>query len=137
MYFVGGPRSGRGIAVKGTVSDGQDADHRQHLGLSLGRSSSNLLFAQQYPAEYLGDTVGSLMIAIRNDLVIRETSVTMYYRAIGRPSKNALWSALYLGRASLVLFVTLLQRRNPGKKEPDDSEHPCRDHRGNHRGFHY
>ena len=39
------------------------------------------LFAEQYPAEYLGDTVGSLAIAIRNDLVIRETPVTMYYRA--------------------------------------------------------
>ncbi|MFN8172680.1 MAG: hypothetical protein U0R65_12560 [Candidatus Nanopelagicales bacterium] len=54
----------------------------------------------EYPAEYLGDTVGSLTIAIRHGLVVREAPVTMYFREHGRPSKNALWSALYLGRAT-------------------------------------
>lgn len=75
------------------------------------------LFATEYPAEYLGDTVGSLTIAIRHGLVIREAPVTMYFREHGRPSKNALWSALYLGRASLALLVTWLQggaRRSKG-----------------------
>lgn len=67
------------------------------------------LFAREYPAEYLGDTVGSLTIAIRHGLVIREAPVTMYFREHGRPSKNALWSALYLGRAALALLVTTLQ----------------------------
>lgn len=68
------------------------------------------LFAVEYPAEYLGDTVGSLTIAIRHGLVVREAPVTMYFREHGRPSKNALWSTLYLGRAALALAVTLLQR---------------------------
>jgi glycosyltransferase involved in cell wall biosynthesis len=68
------------------------------------------LFAIEYPAEYLGDTVGSLAIAIRNGLVVREAPVTMYFREYGRPSKNALWSTLYLGRATLALLVTMLQR---------------------------
>ena len=68
------------------------------------------LFAVEYPAEYLGDTVGSLAIAIRGGLVVHEAPVTMYFREHGRPSKNALWSALYLGRASLALVVTLLHR---------------------------
>lgn len=67
------------------------------------------LFAVDYPAEYLGDTVGSLAIAIRHRLVVREAPVTMYFREYGRPSKNAVWSALYLGRATLALFVTVLQ----------------------------
>jgi glycosyltransferase involved in cell wall biosynthesis len=67
------------------------------------------LFAVDYPAEYLGDTVGSLTIAIRHGLVIRETPVTMYFREYGRPSKNAIWSTLYLGRSMLALLVTLLQ----------------------------
>lgn len=67
------------------------------------------LFAVEYPAEYLGDTVGSLTIAIRHGLTIREAPVTMYFREYGRPSKNALWSTLYLGRASLALLVTWLQ----------------------------
>jgi glycosyltransferase involved in cell wall biosynthesis len=67
------------------------------------------LFAVEYPAEYLGDTVGSLTIAIRHGLVVRETPVTMYFREYGRPSKNAVWSALYLGRSMLALLVTMLQ----------------------------
>jgi hypothetical protein len=70
------------------------------------------LFARTYPAEYLGDTVGSLTIAIRDGLVINETPVTMFYRRVGRPSKSALWSTLYLGRASLALVVQVL-KRNP------------------------
>lgn len=67
------------------------------------------LFATEYPAEYLGDTVGSLAIAVRHGLVVRETPITMYFREYGRPSKNALWATLYLGRAALALVVTLLQ----------------------------
>lgn len=76
------------------------------------------LFADAYPAEYLGDTVGSLTIAIREGLVIDETPVTMYYRRVGRPSKSAIWSTLYLGRASLALVVQLLKRNRHTMKEP-------------------
>ncbi len=68
------------------------------------------LFSGNYPAEYLGDTVGSLAIAIRTGLKIDEVPVTMYFREYGRPSKNALWSTLYLGRASLALVVQLVRR---------------------------
>jgi glycosyltransferase involved in cell wall biosynthesis len=71
------------------------------------------LFARTYPAEYLGDTVGSLSIAISNGLSITERPVTMYYRRIGTPSKSAIWSTLYLGRASLALLVQLLKRTRP------------------------
>ena len=67
------------------------------------------LFAVDYPAEYLGDTVGSLAIAVRHGLVVREAPVTMYFREYGRPSKNAIWATLYLGRAALALLVTFLQ----------------------------
>jgi len=73
------------------------------------------LFAEQYPADYLGDTVGSLAIAIRNGLTIHETPVTMYFRQTGRPSKNALWSALYLGRASLAILATGLKGKSVPK----------------------
>lgn len=78
---------------------------------SAGPRAINL-FAVAYPAEYLGDTVGSLSIAIRDGLVITERPVTMFYRRIGRPSKSALWSTLYLGRAVLALSVQLV-KRNP------------------------
>jgi glycosyltransferase involved in cell wall biosynthesis len=76
------------------------------------------LFADAYPAEYLGDTVGSLTIAIREGLTISEVPVTMHYRRIGRPSKSALWSTLYLGRATLALLVQLLKRNRHTLREP-------------------
>jgi glycosyltransferase involved in cell wall biosynthesis len=75
------------------------------------------LFARNYPAEYLGDTVGSLSIAIRCGLRVGQAPVTMYFREYGRPSKNALWSTLYLGRASLALIVTALTRPTNMREE--------------------
>jgi glycosyltransferase involved in cell wall biosynthesis len=113
VYFVGGPRKWAMVLLSKSLS---------HMNRSMitdptsgFRSAGPLaisLFASEYPAEYLGDTLGSLSIGINNGLVISETPVTMYYRAIGRPSKNALWSALYLGRASLALIVMFLKRKN-------------------------
>ena len=75
------------------------------------------LFVLAYPAEYLGDTVGSLTIAIRDGLVITERPVTMFYRRIGRPSKSAIWSTLYLFRAMLALAVQLLKQPTQNSRE--------------------
>jgi len=110
MYFVGGPRRWAMVLLskalsfmnKGTISDPTS-------GFRSAGPRAIALFALEYPADYLGDTVGSLAIAIRRGLVIRETPVTMYFRQFGRPSKNALWSALYLGRASLAIIATGLK----------------------------
>ena len=120
MYFVGGPRRWAMVLLskalsrlnRGSVSDPTS-------GFRSAGPRAIELFSANYPAEYLGDTVGSLSIAIRHKLIIRETPVTMYYRAIGRPSKNALWSALYIGRATLALVATLLKSPNPSRR--DDS----------------
>ena len=110
MYFVGGPRRWAMVLLskalsfmnKGTISDPTS-------GFRSAGPRAIALFALEYPADYLGDTVGSLAIAIRKGLVIHETPVTMYFRQFGRPSKNALWSALYLGRASLAIIATGLK----------------------------
>lgn len=116
MYFVGGPRRWAMMLLSRALS--AMAKSRISDPTSGFRSAGPRaieLFAVEYPAEYLGDTVGSLSIAIHHGLIIHEAPVTMYYRAIGRPSKNALWSTLYLGRASLALIVTVLKRRTPTK----------------------
>jgi len=116
MYFVGGPRRWAMVLLSKTVSamnHGKISDPTSGFR-SAGERAIDL-FSVNYPAEYLGDTVGSLAIAIRHGLVVDEAPVTMYYRAIGRPSKNALWSALYLGRATLALIATVLQRSAPSK----------------------
>jgi glycosyltransferase involved in cell wall biosynthesis len=65
------------------------------------------LFAQHYPAEYLGDTVESLVLAARSGLVVAEVPVTMLPRQGGRPSQSPITSALYLSRAILALYVAL------------------------------
>lgn len=110
QYFVGGPRRWAMVLLsktlsrmnRGTISDPTS-------GFRSAGPRAIALFAVDYPADYLGDTVGSLAIAIRRGLVIHETPVTMYFRQVGKPSKNALWSALYLGRASLAIIATSLK----------------------------
>jgi len=114
MYFVGGPRRWAMVLLskslsrmnRGTISDPTSGFR------SAGLRAIDL-FAAEYPADYLGDTVGSLAIAIRQGMVVHEAPVTMYYRQTGRPSKNALWSAMYLGRATLAILATSLKRRTP------------------------
>ena len=117
-YFVGGPRRWAMVLLskalssmnKGTISDPTS-------GFRSAGPRAISLFALEYPADYLGDTVGSLAIAIRRGLVIHETPVTMYFRQFGRPSKNAVWSALYLGRASLAIFATGLKKNQTQRSD--------------------
>lgn len=69
------------------------------------------LFAGYYPAEYLGDTVESLVMAIRAEFKIKEIPVIMRERAGGTPSHSPVKSAVYLGRAGLALLLALVRRR--------------------------
>ena len=118
MYFVGGPRKWAMVLLsKALTRMNKSPISDPTSGFRAAGPRAIELFSTQYPAEYLGDTVGSLSIAIRNGLVIRETPVTMYYRAHGRPSKNALWSALYLGRATLALIATVLKKPNSSRSD--------------------
>jgi glycosyltransferase involved in cell wall biosynthesis len=114
MYFVGGPRRWAMVMLSKTLSRmnrGTISDPTSGFRSAGPRAID--LFAVEYPADYLGDTVGSLAIAIRRGLVIHETPVTMYFRQTGRPSKNAIWSALYLGRATLAILATSLKSSTP------------------------
>lgn len=114
MYFVGGPRRWAMVLLSKALSRmnrGSISDPTSGFRSAGPRAID--LFASEYPADYLGDTVGSLAIAIRQGMVVHETPVTMYFRQSGRPSKNALWSALYLGRATLAIIATSLKRGTP------------------------
>ncbi|HWB36733.1 MAG TPA: glycosyltransferase family 2 protein, partial [Rugosimonospora sp.] len=68
------------------------------------------LFAVHYPAEYLGDTIESLVIASRAGLRVAQLGVTMRQRTAGRPSQSPVKAALYLARACLALAVSLSRR---------------------------
>lgn len=67
------------------------------------------LFAEHYPAEYLGDTIESLVIAARAKCVIAQVPVSMRVRAGGRPSHDPFKAAAYLGRASMALLFALMR----------------------------
>ena len=67
------------------------------------------LFAEHYPAEYLGDTIEALVIAARCNFVIRQVPVSMRERSAGIPSHNPLKSAAYLGRAVLALIFAVVR----------------------------
>lgn len=71
------------------------------------------LFARDYPQEYLGDTVESLVLAHRAGLRIAQVPVAMRPRAGGRPSQSPLRASAYLLRAGLVLMMAVVRRRPP------------------------
>ncbi len=68
------------------------------------------LFAEHYPAEYLGDTVESLVIAARAGLPIKQVPVEMRQRQGGRPSQSPFMASLYLGRSVLALIAAITRK---------------------------
>ncbi|WP_104130347.1 glycosyltransferase family 2 protein [Cryobacterium sp. N21] len=67
------------------------------------------LFAEHYPAEYLGDTIEALVIASRAGLTVKQVPVSMRHRAGGVPSHNPFKAAAYLSRAFLALIFALVR----------------------------
>ena len=79
-------------------------------GFRLSSAGAIELFMKDYPVEYLGDTVESLVIAHKAGLSITEVPVQMSQREFGSPSQNFLKSSWYLLRATLVVFLSLIHR---------------------------
>lgn len=69
------------------------------------------LFAHNYPAEYLGDTVESIVIGARAGLKIRQVGVSMRERIAGQPSHSPIRAGVFLLRAVLALAVALSRPR--------------------------
>jgi len=67
------------------------------------------LFAEDYPAEYLGDTVESLVIGLRSGLQVTQVPVAMRARAGGQPSQNAWRSTKFLFRAMVALAFAYIR----------------------------
>ena len=68
------------------------------------------LFAQWYPAEYLGDTVETLVRILRLGYRVNQIPVAMRMRTTGAPSQSPFKAMLYLGRAFFTLFLALARR---------------------------
>lgn len=71
------------------------------------------LFAEHYPVEYLGDTVESLVIALRSGCRVTQVPVRMRPRQGGVPSHKPLKSMVYLFRAGFALVLALIRRWDP------------------------
>ena len=68
------------------------------------------VFADHYPAEYLGDTVESLVIAIRAGCTVTQVPVHMRVRAGGQASQTPLRASIYLLRAVVALSLALVRK---------------------------
>ena len=113
-YKVRGPRRWAMRLLARSIS----AIVRQRLtdttsGFRAANRRAITLFADHYPAEYLGDTVESLVIAARSGLKIVQLPVQMRQRRAGAPSQNAARATLYLLRAALALVLALIRRPPP------------------------
>jgi hypothetical protein len=70
-------------------------------------------YVRYYPAEYLGDTLDSLVAACHAGLVVTQVPVAMRPRQFGRPSQGAWGSTVYLLRSMFALGLALMRRSRP------------------------
>lgn len=67
-------------------------------------------YCEHYPAEYLGDTIDSLVVALRSGLTVTQVPVEMRPRQGGTPSNNPAKAAMYLLRSVFALFIAMTRR---------------------------
>jgi glycosyltransferase involved in cell wall biosynthesis len=68
------------------------------------------VFAEWYPAEYLGDTIEVLVRVIRLGYRVGQVPVSMRARQAGTPSHSPFKAMIYLVRAFFILFLALIRR---------------------------
>jgi glycosyltransferase involved in cell wall biosynthesis len=81
------------------------------------------IFARTYPADYLADTVESLVIASREGASISQVPVAMRPRYAGRSSQSVWRATSYLFRVFLTLALAIIRRRPP-PPQPEEGP-PC------------
>ncbi|WP_026555487.1 glycosyltransferase family 2 protein [Arthrobacter sp. 35W] len=91
--------------------------HTELTDVTSGFRAANQRALHQYidhfPAEYLGDTIDSLVVAIKSGCRVTQVPVEMKVRQAGTPSTSPLKSTIYLARSGLVLCFALARRRTP------------------------
>lgn len=111
-YVVRGPRRWAMRFLSSSLSRALDTTLTDTTsGFKAHGPRAVALFAQDFPAEYLGDTIESLVTGHRGGLTFTQVGVAMRERAGGTPSHNQLKSAVYLGRAFFALAIAFLRPR--------------------------
>ncbi len=68
-------------------------------------------YCRYFPAEYLGDTIDSLAMALRAGLTVTQVPVEMRERQAGKPSNNPYKAAIYLIRSMFAFFISMTRKR--------------------------
>lgn len=71
-------------------------------------------YVSYYPAEYLGDTLDSLVAAVHAGLTVTQVPVAMRPRSHGSPSQHPIGAAIYLLRSAFALLLAVM--RNPRRR---------------------
>lgn len=109
-YVARGPRKWAMILLAKLLSKSADVELTDTTsGFRASGPRAVKLFAQHYPAEYLGDTVESLVIASRAGLRIRQVPVAMRERMGGSPSQSPAKAALFLARVGVAMVFAFLR----------------------------
>lgn len=114
-YEARGPRRWAMRLLSGVTSR---IAHTRLTDVTSGFRAANSRAIQQYtvhfPAEYLGDTVDSLVTAVRTGLTVVQVPAEMRPRQGGSPSSSPWKSAVYLVRSLFALLIAST-RRSPRK----------------------
>jgi glycosyltransferase involved in cell wall biosynthesis len=118
QYEVHGPRRWAMIFLAGVLSR---VSKTRLTDVTSGFRAANARaiaqYVRYYPAEYLGDTVDSLVSAVHAGLTVTQVPVSMRPRQHGTPSQNPLGAAIYLLRSTFALALALMR----GRRRPEEA----------------
>ena len=109
-YTVTGPRKWAMLFLANTVS--RVAKTRLTDVTSGFRAANERAINQYiayYPAEYLGDTIDSLVAACHAGLAVAQVPVAMRPRAHGTPSQGPVGASVYLLRSVFALALAMMR----------------------------
>lgn len=72
-------------------------------------------YCEFFPAEYLGDTIDSTVMAIRSGCKVIQVPVEMRERQGGTPSSGPLKSAIYLVRSFFAFGISMTRKKTGGE----------------------
>lgn len=112
-YTVRGPRKWAMKVLAGTLS--RIAGTRLTdvtSGFRAANAKAIRQYVDHYPAEYLGDTIDSLVVAARSGCRVAQVPVSMRERQGGTPSHDPIKATMYLGRSIFALLIALTRKKS-------------------------
>lgn len=118
-YTVSGPRKWAMVFLAAVISRlGKTKLTDVTSGFRAGNAKAINQYISHYPAEYLGDTIDSLVVAIKSGCTVTQVPVAMRPRQGGQPSHNPAKAAVYLLRSVFALLFAL-SRSGTKPRQPE------------------